>query len=745
MNQIDDIKWFERTVDRRARGHHAMGLGWIKRDRLQNALECFYRAIAVDPLYINPFLEIGSIYFQLSRWSDLLDHCRAGLHRFSPIAQVHKMMITAYEALDSLDAAFAHYDLRRIDQRDSAIAADEILCCVTLRNENQRLPYFLEYYRTLGVDRFLMVDNDSTDGGREFLLQQEDVLLWHSCLPFTEANFGSSWFELLLRRYGVGHWCLTVDTDEFLVYRDAPAKNLKELCREMDRQDLRAMTGQLLDMYSAGPVSEARYRPGQDPLQVCPFFDRESYHRRYEMGGQYRNQRLLFGGPRQRVFPARNDYLLSKVALLKYQPFVVLDGGQHLTNIPAANLLHNQMVLLHFKFFSSMLHYAHSEARREIHAMAGQQYKAYDQGFKRDAALTLYDPALSVRYEGVAQLQALGIIDPPLPAPPLPVFPPVAPLPPADDARPFWSVMITVYRRTDTLQRVLESVLAQATAAMQIEVVCDGADAARQRELQALVAEIGGDAVGFYACGEHLGHPHIFNLAIARARGQWVHILHDDDWVEPGFYQALEEQIAAAPQAGAAFTQHRIVESSGGEDSHWNSWLEASRPGILEEWMQRIVLECRVQFSAMTVKRQTYETLGGFCAEALSTMDWEMWKRIAVHYPVIFVPEVLVGIGRDASAETSRLIRSGEQVLHGLATIAITERYLPTDKAQPWSHKAREQLAAYALNVARRYLEKEDTAAALANLQAAVQCSDSPRAQRILRQVLLGRNDEFNA
>ena len=55
------------------------------------------------------------------------------------------MMITAYEALDSLDAAFAHYELRRIDQRDSAIAADEILCCVTLRNENQRLPYFLEY------------------------------------------------------------------------------------------------------------------------------------------------------------------------------------------------------------------------------------------------------------------------------------------------------------------------------------------------------------------------------------------------------------------------------------------------------------------------------------------------------------------------------------------------------------------------------------------------------------------------
>ncbi len=158
---------------------------------------------------------------------------------------------------------------------------------------------------------------------------------------------------------------------------------------------------------------------------------------------------------------------------------------------------------------------------------------------------------------------------------------------------------------------------------------------------------------------------------------------------------------------------------------------------------QRIVVECRVQFSAMTVRRQVYESLGGFCAAALSTFDWEMWKRIAVHYPVIFIPEVLACIGRDASAQTSRLIRSGEQVLHALATVEITERYLPAEQALQWSEKARDQLAAYALNLARRYLEFNDVEAAIANLRAAARCSDSPRIQRILRQVLLGRNDEF--
>ncbi|MEZ5573714.1 MAG: glycosyltransferase family 2 protein [Halioglobus sp.] len=587
------------------------------------------------------------------------------------------------------------------------------------------------------------MDNDSSDGSLEYLLQQDDVHVWQSPLPFMEANFGAAWFELLLRRYGVGHWCLTVDTDEFLVYRGSPAKGLRELSREMDCKQLVAMTGQLLDMYSEGPIRDAHYRPGQDPLEVCPWFDRISYNRRYELGGQYHNQRLLFGGVRQRVFPARNDYLLSKVALLKYQPNVVLDGGQHMSNMPADRLLHNQMVLLHFKFFSSMLNYAQTESQREIHAMAAQQYKAYQKGFESNSSLSLYDPVLSVRYEGIAQLEALDIIDPAEPEKPPPKFPSIAPRSVESAEAPFWSVMITVYQRTNVLHRALQSVLAQVTDRMQIEVVCDGADRALQYEIQLMVNEVGGGQIDFYACTEHLGHPHIFNRAIERARGQWVHILHDDDWVEPGFYAALEREIGLAPQAGAAFTQHQIVEFSQQPESRWNSWLEAGQSGILEHWLQRIVVECRLQFSAMTVKREVYEAIGGFCEEALSTFDWEMWKRIAVHYPVIFVPEVLTGIGRDASALTSQLIRSGEQVLHALATVAISERYLPVEHAQSWSAKAAEQLAIYAINLARRYLEKGDIEAAMANLRAAAQCSDSPRSQRMLRQVLQDRNDEF--
>jgi hypothetical protein len=146
----------------------------------------------------------------------------------------------------------------------------------------------------------------------------------------------------------------------------------------------------------------------------------------------------------------------------------------------------------------------------------------------------------------------------------------------------------------------------------------------------------------------------------------------------------------------------------------------------------------------MTVRRSVYESLGGFCADALSAFDWEMWKRIAVSHPVWYVPEVLVSIGRDDSAESARLQRNGEQVTDSLRTVAISRTYLPPADAERLSRKATERFGLYALDVARRYLEAGDHAAALANLRAALAGAPSARVARVLAEVLKGVRDEFS-
>lgn len=725
------------AATRQAHGHRAIALGWLKRGRVRQAILGLEKALELDPRYLEARLDLARVFVHLRRWDDLATLCQRGMIHHLATPELHKLLITAIEEKGSPEDAFAHYRLVRRDHRCLAGAPDEILCCLVARNERSRLSYLLDYYRRLGVDRFLVCDNDSDDGSVEWLLEQPDVHVWTSTLSFTQANFGSAWFELLLRRHGVGHWCLTIDADEFLYFDGAPQRTLKQFCRDLDRRGKQAATGMMLDLYGDRPIRDTRYHDGDDPLHHCPFFDRRAFHQKIADGGEYRNQNLFWGGVRQRVFPADHGYFLSKCVLLRYQPDVVLTSGQHLTNIPAQRLAREEICVLHFKFFASFADYARQEARREIHAMSGAQYKTYDRRLAEDDRLTLYDPEHSVQFDGAAQLQALEILarEPAVPAPHVPTIP-IRPA--ATASPPFWSVMVSVYDRPRNIERSLGGVLAQADEQMQIAVVCDHRDPETQRRIAEETRRVGRGRVEFLPEPSRLGHPHIFNRCIELARGQWVHILHDDDWVEPGFYSALRTGIEAEPSAGAAFCQHSIVAHGPNEPTTWQSWVERETPGLVPDWLERIAVECRVQFSAMAVRRDVYEAVGGFCADAESAFDWEMWARIAALYPVYYVPEPLVGVGRDDTAESSRLMRSGEQVRHAFAAIDVMERHLPPASTARLGQKARDRIAGYALDVAQQYLDRGDAVAALANLRSAVLGRPSRRTWHRLADVLLG-------
>lgn len=61
----------------------------------------------------------------------------------------------------------------------SPLRGEHRLACVALtHNEMRILPEFLAHYRRLGVDRFFLVDDHSTDGSRDYLMAQDDVTLY---------------------------------------------------------------------------------------------------------------------------------------------------------------------------------------------------------------------------------------------------------------------------------------------------------------------------------------------------------------------------------------------------------------------------------------------------------------------------------------------------------------------------------------------------------------------------------------
>jgi len=296
-----------------------------------------------------------------------------------------------------------------VDHTDR-IGKDDILLICVLRNEKDRIPYFLDYYRQLGVNHFLFIDNESDDGFRDYVSGFEDCSVWLARGSYRKAKSGTFWINALLGRYGVGRWCVVADPDEFLVFPDCETRNLHNLAAELDRIGKPHLFTFLLDMYSGGPVSRALYREKMDPLEVCPFFDGEGYLFNEHPGGHI----WVKGGVRRRLL-FRDDPdspTLNKYPFVKWQKGIYYFASTHaflpLTFGYAVDRRQGSPTgcLLHFKFFSDISEKAREEMHRRQHAKNGWEYERYASMEEEE---TFYD-GISVKYVDSKQLVEMGLM-----------------------------------------------------------------------------------------------------------------------------------------------------------------------------------------------------------------------------------------------------------------------------------------------------------------------------------------------
>jgi glycosyltransferase involved in cell wall biosynthesis len=292
----------------------------------------------------------------------------------------------------------------------------------------------------------------------------------------------------------------------------------------------------------------------------------------------------------------------------------------------------------------------------------------------------------------------------------------IRPLIPAA-TQPFWSVIIPTYKaRADYLEETLKSVLQQdpGPAQMQIEVVDDCSPDGAPVEL---VRRIAGDRVAVHRESANNGLAGIWNRCIERARGEWVHILHQDDVVLPGFYDHLYRGIICNPQVGMAFCRFAISDANG----HWKELgpLESSTPGMLDGWLERVATGCRVQCPAAVVRRATYERLGGFRADLISVLDIEMWVRIAANVPVFYEPQILAVFRRHGDNQSAMDERTGANMQDMARAIEIWKDYLPANSRTHLEEQGRRYWADFALMLAQDFFSNNDVSACASQLLAA--------------------------
>ncbi len=303
------------------------------------------------------------------------------------------------------------HQLRPRCNRSKQIAPGAILAFTTLRNERVRLEYFLNYYRQLGVDHFLMVDNASTDGSAEYLAEQPDVSLWTTPKSYKKSRFGVDWLTWLQIRYGHKHWCLTVDADEILVYPHCDSRDLRQLTGWLDQRAIPSFGTIMLDMYPKGALNEQSYHAGQNPFEILRWFDASNF--RSQMQPHLQNL-WVQGGVRDRVFfsdrPERAP-TLNKTPLVKWnRRFAYVMSTHSLLPRRLNHVFGPQATtgaLLHSKFLPMISEKSAEEKQRREHFANSSLYDSYYERLTQSPDLWCEN---SVEYKDWRQLEALGLM-----------------------------------------------------------------------------------------------------------------------------------------------------------------------------------------------------------------------------------------------------------------------------------------------------------------------------------------------
>lgn len=185
---------------------------------------------------------------------------------------------------------------------------------------------------------------------------------------------------------------------------------------------------------------------------------------------------------------------------------------------------------------------------------------------------------------------------------------------PGDGGPPPLVTVVTVVRNgAATLERTIESVLAQDQPGLEYLIVDGGSTDGTVDIIQRYAARLAG-----WVSEPDRGISDAFNKGVARARGEFIGLLNADDRYTPGAVARAVAALRAAPAAGWAFG-HMVQ----GHGERWD-WLNLGDPAYgrrIDSWMPD------VNHPTIFVRRSVYERMGGFDLGLRYAMDYDFLLR----------------------------------------------------------------------------------------------------------------------
>lgn len=218
---------------------------------------------------------------------------------------------------------------------------------------------------------------------------------------------------------------------------------------------------------------------------------------------------------------------------------------------------------------------------------------------------------------------------------------------------PWLSVVVPVYNGQRYLEAALDSVLCQADDDVEL-IVSDDGSIDGSRELidsyahQGRIIALDGPGVGNWVRNS--------NQAVARARGQLVTFLHQDDVWLPGRLERLKQAQADLPNGALWISPTCFLDHRGRVIGLWHLPMPAAANRIeASAFISRLLVQNFLGMPAPVFSRERFQAIGGMDESLWYTADWDLWLRLGSE----------AAIGVDWHVTTAFRLHSESQTMSG--------------------------------------------------------------------------------
>lgn len=216
------------------------------------------------------------------------------------------------------------------------------------------------------------------------------------------------------------------------------------------------------------------------------------------------------------------------------------------------------------------------------------------------------------------------------------------------------SVVIPLYNKVAHIARAIECVLAQSCADFELLVVDDGST-----DGSADVVRRYADARIRLVVQANAGVSAARNRGVAEARFDLVAFLDADDEWRPDFLESVLRLRDRFPQAAVWATAYSVVATDGKSfQPEFLGTAAAGATGGLIDFFQSGDWK-PVHASAFMVQKDALVRAGGFPVAIRIGEDWDTWMRLALRYPIAWLPQAKCVVYQDAENRTDMYCNTG--------------------------------------------------------------------------------------